>query len=64
MYGAVRSAGVQKEGGHHIITVQVDVPSERFLSGKVSLFQEALSLLFEVLTGPKQGNGVFYEGNC
>ncbi|SDC43543.1 EF-P 5-aminopentanol modification-associated protein YfmF [Shouchella lonarensis] len=61
MYGAVLATDVQKKGEQHVITFRIDVASERFLSDQITLFQEALALLHEVLTEPNQEDGVFSQ---
>ncbi|SDY37504.1 EF-P 5-aminopentanol modification-associated protein YfmF [Thermoactinomyces sp. DSM 45892] len=64
MYGAVLMTDIQKNGDHHVITFRIDVVSERYLSSKVSLLQEALLLLHQIVMDPclENDNDTFVKG--
>ncbi len=59
MYGATLVTDVQKKGEQHIITIRLDVANERFLSDTTPLFEQALSLLAEVVLNPRLEEGSF-----
>ncbi|SDC67392.1 EF-P 5-aminopentanol modification-associated protein YfmF [Shouchella lonarensis] len=61
MYGAVLETDVQKKGEQHVITFRMDVAAERCLPKQVQLFQEALALLYKIVTEPRQENGIFIK---
>lgn len=61
LYGAMLATDVQKKGEQHIITVRLDVANERFLSDATPLFEQALSLLAEVLLKPRLEEGFFVK---
>jgi predicted Zn-dependent peptidase len=53
------STDVQKKGEEHVITIRLDVANERFLSDTTPLFEQAISLLAEVVLQPHVENGAF-----
>ncbi|KQL51695.1 MULTISPECIES: EF-P 5-aminopentanol modification-associated protein YfmF [Bacillaceae] len=59
MYGATLTADVQKKGEAQVITFRMDVASEQYLKDSVSLVEEALTLLHQLLYQPVLENGVF-----
>lgn len=59
MYGAMLSTDVQKKGEQHVMTIRLDVANERFLSDSTPLFEQALSLLAEVVLDPRLEEGSF-----
>ncbi|UTR04716.1 insulinase family protein [Alkalihalobacillus sp. LMS6] len=60
MYGATLTSDVQKKGENQVITFRLDVAAEQFLSdNSTSLFEEALSLLHELLYQPVLEKGAF-----
>ncbi|WP_332690647.1 EF-P 5-aminopentanol modification-associated protein YfmF [Halalkalibacter lacteus] len=59
MYGAMLATDVQKKGEEHVITIRLDVANERFLSDTTPLFEQAISLLAEVVFQPHVENGAF-----
>jgi predicted Zn-dependent peptidase len=61
LYGATLNVDLNKKGENHIITIRMDIANERFLSDQTPLFEEALTLLSDILLRPKQSNGAFDE---
>ncbi|MDT8858964.1 insulinase family protein [Alkalihalobacillus sp. MEB130] len=59
MYGAMLATDVQKKGEEHVISIRLDVANERYLSDTTPLFDNAISLLAEVIFQPQLENGTF-----
>jgi len=53
LYGASLTVDLSKKGEHHVITFQLDVANETFLSVQPHLFQKAFALLTDILLHPK-----------
>ena len=59
LYGASLEAGVHKKGELQILHFYSGFVSDQYTSGKTNLFDEAGSLLLEVLTDPVTEDGLF-----
>lgn len=59
MYGTRIIPDVQKKGDTHILSFRMEVPSDQFLRGDTTLFDESIHLLHEVVFHPALYNGVF-----
>ncbi len=59
MYGAMLATDVQKKGEEHVISIRLDVANERYLSDTTPLFDNAISLLAEVIFQPQLEDGKF-----
>ena len=61
LYGTLISADVLKVGEQQVIEFSLEVPNEKFLSGKKRIFTSALSFFKEIISSPATKNGSFRE---
>lgn len=59
LYGASLSAQLSKKGDHHIISFNMEVANEKYLSDSAPLLEKSLRLLAEVILRPKFEDGMF-----
>ena len=59
LYGASLFADVGKKGEYHIMSFQMDMVNEKYLSNREPLLEKAFELLSEVLTKPNSKEGQF-----
>ncbi|RBW69905.1 EF-P 5-aminopentanol modification-associated protein YfmF [Bacillus taeanensis] len=61
LYGATLNVDLNKKGENHIITIRMDIANEQFLSDQTPLFEQALTLLSNILLRPNQKDSAFDE---
>lgn len=61
LYGATLSLDVAKKGNHHIFSVRIAVPNEKFIPHESTLIEEAIQLLQEVIFQPLTEGQSFTE---
>jgi predicted Zn-dependent peptidase len=61
LYGSIIGADVLKAGEQQVIEFSLEIPNEKFLTGKKRLFTSALSFLKEIISSPATENGAFRE---
>ncbi|OLN22737.1 peptidase M16 [Domibacillus antri] len=61
LYGATFFADSAKKGDGHVLTFTIEVANETFLHGESDLFDQALSVMSDVLFRPFLKEGVFPE---
>jgi predicted Zn-dependent peptidase len=61
LYGANFFADSAKKGNEHVLTFTIEVANEKFLHGESDLFDQALTLISDVLFRPYLKEGVFAE---
>lgn len=54
LYGTATAVDVYKKGEHHIISLRLDVPNEKFLKDAPPLTESAISLFSEMIFAPKR----------
>ncbi|GIO25318.1 putative inactive metalloprotease YmfF [Oceanobacillus sp. J11TS1] len=59
MYGATLYSDVHKKGEYHIITFEMEISAEQYLSTPICLLESSLHLLHDIVYNPKIENGVF-----
>ncbi|THF78486.1 insulinase family protein [Cohnella fermenti] len=59
LYGAGFGFDLYKRGDYQIVQLRLDMINDRFVSSELSLLQEAVRFLGEVLTSPALENGTF-----
>ncbi len=61
LYGAHFFADSAKRGNEHVLTFTIDVANEKFLHGESNLFDQALTIMSDVLFRPYLQEGAFSE---
>lgn len=61
LYGAHLFSYVNKQANNHIMTIGIEIVNEKYLRSELSLFENAVQLLHEVIFNPLIENGKFNE---
>lgn len=61
LYGASFDCGVSKKGERHLIQFYIEFLSDKYTSGDSRQFENALELLYEIITEPVIENGAFRD---
>ncbi len=61
LYGAFLHVELSKKGEHHIISIRLDIPNEKFLHDQMPLLEKGIKLLAEILLKPHMDKGQFVQ---
>lgn len=59
LYGAIFDVDVAKKGERQVLQVYMEIPNEKYLSGKQSLVEDAIQFIGDILTRPYLVNDQF-----